>query len=231
MNFIEEVRIDNFKSLVDFSIKLGPFACLIGLNGAGKSTVLQALGFIGSFFKPMGVQSWLSQRNWEISDTATKLSSKKNLTVSVAMQIDGRRIVWKGSFNRVKVCCTTESLLDDESGSEIFSVSSGSMLAVHMTGPGTNQSGIWPIKYQGSLLSVVDAGDLAPVIQRARGLLAGLTALDLMIPQSLRASSRKAFASGRSPFRTTGTPSSAPSRMPCTRGICPRKGMSSLAAI
>ena len=47
---IRKFEIDNFKSLVDFSLPmppnaLGRFVCLIGLNGAGKSTVLQALDF------------------------------------------------------------------------------------------------------------------------------------------------------------------------------------------
>jgi predicted ATPase len=42
---LERIRVDNFKSLVDFQLQLAPFTCLIGLNGAGKSTVLQALDF------------------------------------------------------------------------------------------------------------------------------------------------------------------------------------------
>ncbi|MFY8134268.1 MAG: AAA family ATPase, partial [Aquimonas sp.] len=49
---IKHFYIDNFKSLVDFRLSpeggsLAKFTCLVGLNGAGKSTVLQALDFIG----------------------------------------------------------------------------------------------------------------------------------------------------------------------------------------
>jgi AAA15 family ATPase/GTPase len=42
---ITHFYIDNFKSLVNFELDLAKFTCLIGLNGAGKSTVLQALDF------------------------------------------------------------------------------------------------------------------------------------------------------------------------------------------
>lgn len=52
---------DRQPSLVDFSLPmpphaLGRFVCLIGLNGAGKSTVLQALDFLGT----LAVATYLS---------------------------------------------------------------------------------------------------------------------------------------------------------------------------
>ncbi|OAD21575.1 hypothetical protein THIOM_002652, partial [Candidatus Thiomargarita nelsonii] len=42
---IREFHINNFKSLVNFKFQLDKFTCLIGLNGSGKSTILQALDF------------------------------------------------------------------------------------------------------------------------------------------------------------------------------------------
>lgn len=46
---LQRVYLDNFKSLVDFSLPpksdphdLPSFSCLVGLNGSGKSTILQA---------------------------------------------------------------------------------------------------------------------------------------------------------------------------------------------
>jgi len=42
---ITRLYVDNFKSLVGFELKLAHFTCLIGLNGAGQITVLQALVF------------------------------------------------------------------------------------------------------------------------------------------------------------------------------------------
>ena len=43
---IQSIKIDNFKSLVNFSLALAKFNCLIGLNGSGKTTLLQAFDFM-----------------------------------------------------------------------------------------------------------------------------------------------------------------------------------------
>ena len=40
---IERVEVRNFKSLGEISLPLGKFNCLIGMNGARKSKVLQVL--------------------------------------------------------------------------------------------------------------------------------------------------------------------------------------------
>lgn len=45
---IRSISIDNFKSLRNFRLDLDKVTCLVGLNGAGKSTVLQALSFLTS---------------------------------------------------------------------------------------------------------------------------------------------------------------------------------------
>ena len=43
---IHTVIIKNFKSLENVTFRLGKFNCLVGMNGAGKSTVLQALDLL-----------------------------------------------------------------------------------------------------------------------------------------------------------------------------------------
>ena len=48
---IKAIYIDNFKALNDFSIKLHPLTVLIGSNGSGKSTVLQAIDLVCSLVK------------------------------------------------------------------------------------------------------------------------------------------------------------------------------------
>lgn len=46
---VKSVWFDNFKSLVDFKIELAKFNCVVGLNGMGKSTLLQVLDFYRSW--------------------------------------------------------------------------------------------------------------------------------------------------------------------------------------
>lgn len=77
---IQQIRIDNFKSLVDFEMRLASFTCLVGLNGAGKSTVLQALDFISQQMRGE-IDSWLTQRQWEPRDLGSKLTAKQNITL------------------------------------------------------------------------------------------------------------------------------------------------------
>jgi len=43
---VKKIKVNNFKSLVDFECPLDKFNCLVGLNGSGKSTVLQAFDFL-----------------------------------------------------------------------------------------------------------------------------------------------------------------------------------------
>lgn len=40
---IESVRIQNFRAIKDLTVPLGDYACLVGPNGGGKSTILTAL--------------------------------------------------------------------------------------------------------------------------------------------------------------------------------------------
>ena len=57
---ITKIKIDNFKSLVDFELELSTFNCIVGLNSSGKSTVLQAIDFLANLMVG-GVSGWLDQ--------------------------------------------------------------------------------------------------------------------------------------------------------------------------
>ena len=58
---IEQFKVNNFKSLVDFQLDMPKFTCLIGLNGAGKSTVLQFIDFLGQQVRG-NMKGWLEGR-------------------------------------------------------------------------------------------------------------------------------------------------------------------------
>ncbi|MBP5753768.1 MAG: AAA family ATPase, partial [Treponema sp.] len=75
---ITMVTIKNFKSLSDFSMPFDQFNCLIGLNGSGKTTVLQALDFIGHL--ACGKTNF---RDWEKKDYITNGSNLRTITFLV----------------------------------------------------------------------------------------------------------------------------------------------------
>ena len=43
---LTRLEVDGFKNLVDFSLDLGPFTCIAGPNGVGKSNVFDAIRFL-----------------------------------------------------------------------------------------------------------------------------------------------------------------------------------------
>lgn len=42
---LKSIRIQNYRSLADVSLDLGPINVLFGPSGAGKSSLLDAIGF------------------------------------------------------------------------------------------------------------------------------------------------------------------------------------------
>jgi predicted ATPase len=131
---ITSIKIDNFKSLIDFELPLSKFNCLVGLNGAGKSTVLQAIDFLSQLVKG-DITGWLEQRQWDKSDLNSKLTKKSNIDFAVELTIPhGNPVKWSGSFNRRSLSCTREILLISDC--LIFKVVDG-RVSVTTDDPGT----------------------------------------------------------------------------------------------
>ncbi len=70
---IQSIYAHNFKSLVDFNLELAQFTCLIGLNGAGKSTVLQLVDFLAQQARG-DLKGWLAERGWKAADLNSRLT-------------------------------------------------------------------------------------------------------------------------------------------------------------
>ena len=89
---IRRIQIDNFKSLDGFSLPpvpniLGNFTCLIGANGTGKTTVLQAIDFLSQLINGR-VTEWLRERNWSAQELASQLSSAESEYITVSTEIE-----------------------------------------------------------------------------------------------------------------------------------------------
>jgi len=115
---IRQFTIQNFKSLDEFRLppephRLGQFVCLVGLNGAGKSTVLQAFDFVGQLVTGK-VEDWLKRREWEAGDlrSAGKKRGAIEFSVSFAFPHIGE-VVWRGEFTTASLRCQAESIVVD----------------------------------------------------------------------------------------------------------------------
>lgn len=197
---IRRFEIDNFKSLVNFSLpippyELGRFVCLIGLNGAGKSTVLQALDFLGHIGSG-DVLQWLKIRDWEASDLTSRFLKKQLITFKLELEFDDLgKVVWEGAFNSVLKRCTSEFIAVNgdpvliAKDQKLFArlLSTG---AAQEASPTSQHFELQNLSYQGSTLSLLKSGRWHAAIEAVRESLGVLKSLDMLSPQAMRQRSR-----------------------------------------
>jgi ABC-type transport system involved in cytochrome c biogenesis ATPase subunit len=108
---IRKITVDNFKSLVGFTLDLPKFTCLIGLNGAGKSTVLQFIDFLSQQVSG-SISGWLKERNWLPKELNSRLVTKKTVVFAISLADDtGETIeVWEAVFNPTQLHCISETI-------------------------------------------------------------------------------------------------------------------------
>jgi predicted ATPase len=197
---VRTIRTTNFKSLVDFTLDLAKFTCLIGLNSAGKSTVLQLVDFLGQQVRG-DIRGWLRERNWSSKDLKSQFSKKTNIDFSVRLA-DGpdETCSWEGSFNTRLLRCTTEHIRI--SGAEIR-VHEGSLNVIQpdeaaeevATGAGTAPAGAITFDYEGSLLSQLKESALPAPLLRFKRHIERIHSLDLLSPEHLRQRTRESEGS------------------------------------
>lgn len=179
---IKRIAVRNFKSLGEITLNLGKFNCLIGMNGTGKSTVLQALDFLSQIMLGQ-VDEWLDGRNWSIKDLNCKLRKDSNISVGVEFETKfGEKLTWVGIFNRIELRCTSETLkingvVEFSSKDQRFRIEEKPLQDI-------------PFVYQGSLLSLLKDSELPQSILEFRDSMRRIRSLELLSPQLMRKSAR-----------------------------------------
>lgn len=188
--------IDNFKSLVRFRLppkphQLGAFTCLVGLNGAGKSTVLQAFDFVGHLANGQ-VGTWVKQREWKTSDLTSRfLKLKKLIQFELEIDVPGTgHIVWTGAFNTTEMRCTAETVTVDGQ-EQALHIKDGQLLVSGTDSKPSVQYPIRSMKYEGSTLSFIEVRNVHPALGVLKHVAANLRSLDLLSPQSMRRRAKK----------------------------------------
>jgi predicted ATPase len=179
---IKAIHIRNFKSLGDVKLRLAKFTCLIGMNGAGKSSVLQAVDFVSQLMIGR-VEEWLDARGWSAADLNCKVLKESNVTVGVHYETStGKSLRWVGAFNRSLLHCTAELIEQDSQkvfrvGNQKYTVADKPTQDIAFT-------------YQGSLLSALKDSELTPELLEFRNALQQIKSLELLSPQLLRKRAR-----------------------------------------
>ena len=188
---IKSIEANNFKSLVDFRIDLGQFTGLIGLNGSGKSTVLQFIDFASQLIKG-DITGWLKERKWDTSDLKSKLTKKGNIdvTISFADTNDQKIGYWKASFNPSMKHCTQERVQLYESS---LVVRKGIVYITSHENPTEENESKMQItfEYEGSILSALKEDLLPNSILKCKNFLKKVNSLDLLSPEHLRQRTRE----------------------------------------
>lgn len=184
---ITRIKVKNFKSLADFSLPLGKFSCLIGLNGSGKTTVLQVLDFIGHL--ACGVTDF---RSWEKNEVITIGSNSRTLDFRIDFTFDGKEeCFWSGKYNIDKQRFSEERIQISETSDVLFQNTFLSLKENRLSFDGRNSLGtpkdISDYNYKGSVLSAFKFED--PIILAIQKELQSLKSLELLSPSLLRKSS------------------------------------------
>ena len=185
MNKLLKIEIDNFKSLVDFKMNFSEFNCIIGLNGTGKSSLLQSLDFISQQMNG-DISRWLQKRNWDRKDLSSKLTKAQNITLSLIIDIDNTLYKWSAVFSTTKMKCTTEHILNINTDELLFKIVNNKY-TIYKTKVLT---GDIIQEYEGSILSSLTQEILTDELIKIKRFIKDITSLDLLSPQSLRQKSR-----------------------------------------
>lgn len=179
---IERISVTNFKSLAGFTLGFHKFNCLVGMNGAGKSTVLQAIDFIAQLMEGR-ISEWLEMREWNAQELNCKFRSESNIGISVSYRLsDGRQLTWIATFNRHDLQCSQENILIP--GGHLFRVKAKSYRVA-------NEPEV-PIvfNYQGSVLSQLRGESIPPELQEFRDSMRRVRSLELLAPNLMRKRAR-----------------------------------------
>jgi predicted ATPase len=197
---IHTVAANNFKSLVDFKLEFSKLICLIGLNGSGKSTVLQFIDFLAQQVRG-DIKGWLKERSWKASDINSRLTGKKNVEFSIGLvsSEDEGGMTWSASFNTSQLHCTTERI---ETPEAILEVQKGQLRildkrrAVAENGSEVHSEKI-SFSYEGSILSQLRKETLRPYpsLVGFKDYFARVKSLDLLSPEYLRQRTRESAGS------------------------------------
>lgn len=94
---LKRLEVKHFKSLDDFAIDFEPFTVLIGQNGSGKTTVLQALDLLGAFLKG-DVNHYLERLGWDVWDLRSVTTRLQTIRFRLEFEAKADTFVWDVEF-------------------------------------------------------------------------------------------------------------------------------------
>jgi len=202
---LRRFRIKNFKSIKEIDFQFNHLNILIGMNGSGKSTILQSLDFISQLMHG-NISDWLNSRDWKPADLSCKLLKESNIEIEVEVALDNiETVIWTVNFNRSNLKCTYEKITIN--GEDAYVVKSGKIYLTAIKKLTNEESDknlnhkitlTFPnfMKYEGSLLAKLELHnsniDFAFKNQliKFKNFIKSIKSLELLAPHLMRKSTR-----------------------------------------
>ena len=209
MLYVEQIRIEGFKSLDPVTLPIDNGATfLVGSNGVGKSSILQALSFARAFGEGR-CESYFENRGWLARDIYPKTqrlggtdseSSRRNrssprpVRISIGLRHADYRLFWEFFWSTSSQRATGEYLfIRPKNGQLEIAFAFGGPLA-------EDDTAVLPfkeLKIDGSLTSILHANSLAKdneqhqeAIRELERWYSGITSLELLSPIAMRRGAR-----------------------------------------
>ncbi len=186
---LRSFHIENFKSLSDFTMSdMGQFICLIGMNGAGKTAVIQAIDFVAHL--AMGtVENWLKERDWTSHDLVSQLLVSPHINFRLEFGQEGL-FVWEGCYDVNLGQCISEELRVKGASHPIFQMKDES-LHLWRRDPSNPVVELYNFSLKGSILAVFGPTlSEYPAAQQALQTLQNTKSLELLAPSRMKRPSR-----------------------------------------
>lgn len=178
--YIKKVSVKGFKSLADFELELSPFTCLIGLNGCGKSTVLQFFDFI-SHMLAGDIEKWYEAREWEPGDIAAPGAREIEFSLHFS-----DHSTWSGRYHLETQRCIEEFIhshslqlrLQDGEASMPLAKANGAIEQINFS---TDR-----LAFKGSVTNIVLDESMAGALRDLKRSVGAWRVFDTLSPQNLR---------------------------------------------
>ncbi len=188
INMLKRIRIRNFKSLEDTEIKFSKNSFLIGMNGTGKTTILQVIDFL-SAISSGEVEEWLKARGWVKKDLTFYGNKKLIIDIRVEFELEGVTYFWIILFNSQTLKSTEELILKRDIHDEdiaIFWLKNGYYTINQAKREKIN------FNYKGSLFSALKSDILGDELNRIYHFFNEIRSAELLSPILMKKRAREA---------------------------------------
>lgn len=90
---LTRLKVSGFKNLEDVDVRFGPFTCIAGANGVGKSNVFDAIGFLSGLAKYTLIEAARRVRADDNSGDVGSLFARVGDEIGSHMQLDAEMII------------------------------------------------------------------------------------------------------------------------------------------